>query len=92
MTPTTDTTARATRKASLMWGAYEVTPAGSLPHLFFVEHKSDPARCYLNDTRRGTCQCPAFEKGGDCKHRHFLNEWRDVEEGEAAAQDPATVA
>jgi hypothetical protein len=47
---------------------------------YMVSHKKDKGRAYFVDLSDASCQCPAFEKMGICKHLWIVGETLRIDE------------
>lgn len=54
---------------------------------WFVTRIGDVSRMYWVDTNEGTCDCPAFERSGCCKHQKMVADVIDLERQEAEYEE-----
>ena len=88
-TPTITAIETAIARAEAMHGTYTCEPMPSIPGCFYVQHNTQPTRCYIVDARGGKvrCSCPQFEKAGVCKHGAFVHESERIAQGEEEAAE-----
>lgn len=74
-TPTIAAIETAIARAEALHGVYDCEAVPGLTGRFYVQHKEQPGRCYIVDTRPGSarCSCPQFEKAAVCKHQAFAH-------------------
>lgn len=76
-TPTPSAIDTAIRNADRDAAKYEVEYFAA--NCWFVTRKGDLTRMYWVDATERTCDCPAFERSGCCKHQKMVDDVIEIE-------------